>query len=79
MKTALLSLLSAAALALALLAAGVFGAANLVATAFVLGLIVWTVVQYGRAPRPLGLVRPIRFPAPGDVRHVAVQVGRLAA
>jgi hypothetical protein len=80
MKTALLSLLAATLLGFASFASGrAFDAADFVAIAFATGLVVWTVDQYSREPRPLNLARPIRLPAIPVVRHSGKQAGRLAA
>ena len=79
MKTALISFLAATAFGLVCFASGAFDAADLVSLSFASGLAAWTLAQYSREFQPLTLARPIRLPAPLDVRHVESRVGRLAA
>lgn len=79
MKTALLSFLAATVLGLVLLAGGAIDAAAFVSFHFAAGITAWTFAEYAREHRPLLLARTIPFPAPREVRHPAVQVGRLAA
>ncbi len=80
MKTTLISLLTAILLGFASSAnSRTFDAADFVAVLFATGLIVWTLEQYRRAPRPLDLARPIRLPAIPVVRHTGKPAGRLAA
>lgn len=70
MKTALISLLTAALLGLASSASGrLFDAADFIAIAFATGLVAWTVAQYNAVPHTLRKARPI---------HLLVKTGDLA-
>lgn len=80
MKAALLSLLAATLLGFASLVGGrPFDAATFTSLLFAAGLAAWTVEQYGRTPRPLSLVRPLRLPVPRGFRQPALPAGRLVA
>jgi hypothetical protein len=79
MKTAQFSFLAATTIGLVFLAGGVFDAADFSSFFFAAGLAAWTFAQYGREFRPLTIARPIRFPAPHEVRQPVMHVGRLAA
>ena len=79
MKTALISFLAATTFGLVFLASGALDAAQFSALFFAAGLAAWTLAQYSREYRPLAIARPIRFPAPLGVSHLAPRASRLAA
>jgi hypothetical protein len=80
MKTSLISVLAATLLGIAFVSSGrQFDAANLTAILFTAGLVAWTIEQYSHTPRMLTVVRPLRFPARGNVQSARVSTLRLAA
>lgn len=80
MKATLVSLLTAALLGTAYFATNQnFDAGTLTAALFTVGLVGWTMAQYGRVSRPINLERPIRFPTPVRVTPRTPRTARLAA
>jgi hypothetical protein len=80
MKTALISLLTAALLGLASRLSGrSFDAIDFTAILFATGLVAWTIEQYSREHRVLTAERPIRFPVKLARNPVTVSDSRMAA
>lgn len=80
MKTALISLLTAALLGLAASASGrLFDAADFIAIAFSTGLVAWTLAQYNAVPRTLSKARPIHLPIKTADLAMTLHTGRRAA
>ncbi len=80
MKTALISVLTATLLGMAYFTSGrQFDAADFTACFFTIGLVAWTMAQYGRVSRPINLDRPVRFPASARLARLNVPAARLAA
>ena len=80
MKTALTSILTATILGFASFAgAHSFDAADFTAILFAAGLVAWTMAQYDRRPRLLGLTRPIHLPVGLGARPPQASDCRLAA
>jgi hypothetical protein len=80
MKTALTSILTATLLGFASFVGGrPFDAADFTAILFASGLVAWTIDQYSRAPRHLGLARPVHLPIPVGSGRAPANVRRLAA
>lgn len=80
MKTALISLFTAALLGVASFASShSIGAEELVSMLFVTGLVAWTVTMYSRKPHPLMLARPIHPPLKAEIHSFPVKSQRLAA
>jgi hypothetical protein len=80
MKIALTSVLTATLLGVAAVASGrAFDAADFTAILFATGLVAWTIDQYSREPRRLGMARPISLPIHVGNTESKATTGRLAA
>lgn len=80
MKTALISLFTAALLGMASYASNhSFGADELISMLFVTGLVTWTVTMYSRKPHLLAVSRPIHLPLKAEIHSFPAKTHRLAA